>query len=129
MQRGHTSRQAAGEVHMPLQSLALKVLSTRYADGHPLETCGLHQKKKKKEKERKVARAADQRGGGEARGRAEGRPSLSATADPAPKRALPTARKKARTTRSKDGAVSDELNPSAGAKLASKAMMAMKSSV
>ena len=31
MQRGHTSRQAAGEVHMPLQSQALKALSTRYA--------------------------------------------------------------------------------------------------
>ena len=32
---------------MPLQSQALKALSTRYADGHPLETCGLHLKKRK----------------------------------------------------------------------------------
>ena len=37
---------------MPLQSLALKVLSTRYADGHPLETCGLHQKKKKRKRKK-----------------------------------------------------------------------------
>ena len=54
MQRAHASGQAAGEVHMPLQSLALKVLSTRYADGHPLETCGLHQKKEKKKKKEKL---------------------------------------------------------------------------
>ena len=39
---------------MPLQSLALKVLSTRYADGHPLETCGLRQKKEKKKKKEKL---------------------------------------------------------------------------
>ena len=56
MQRGHTSRQAAGEVHMPLQSQALKALSTRYADGHPLETCRSHLQKKKKKKKEKLPR-------------------------------------------------------------------------
>ena len=35
--------------------------------------------------------------------------SLSATAEPAPKRALPMARKKAKTVRSKDGVAPDML--------------------
>ena len=66
MQRGHTSRQAAGEVHMPLQSLALKVLSTRYADGHPLETCGLHQKKEKRKRKKSCPSSrSERRWGGE----------------------------------------------------------------
>ena len=52
---------------MPLQSLALKVLSTRYADGHPLETCGLHQKKEKKRKRKKSCPSSrsERRWGGE----------------------------------------------------------------
>ena len=53
---------------------------------------------------------------------------LSATAEPAPKRALPMARRKAKTVRSKDGVAPDGRKPSAGAKLASSAIMAMKSS-
>ena len=45
---------------MPLQSQALKALSTRYADGHPLETCGLHLKKEKKERKKKKEKLPQQ---------------------------------------------------------------------
>jgi hypothetical protein len=31
-----------GEVHMPLQGQALKIVARPQADEHPLETCGLH---------------------------------------------------------------------------------------
>ena len=38
---------------MPLQSQAFKALSTRFADGHPLETCGLHLKEDSVEAKRR----------------------------------------------------------------------------